>query len=112
MPEQWESISKRKKEEQASRIPKDWLPPRSIAPVSSNVLPIPRLSGLLSERELDITEAYDATYLIKKLAKGQLKSVDVVTAFCKVSNRDPQVLFHTTESNTLSISSEQQSPIN
>lgn len=92
MPDQWQSISKRKKEEQASRIPSGWLPNRSTAPIKKSVLSIPRISVVLNEKELDITEAYDATYLVKKLAKGQLKSVDVVTAFCKVRNLEEYIL--------------------
>jgi hypothetical protein len=84
MPEQWQSISKRKKKQQASRIPKEWLLPANTASNSNNVLDIPRKCGLLSEKELNITEAYDATDLVQKLGRGELKSVDVVTAFCKV----------------------------
>jgi len=44
---------------------------------------VPRTCGILSEKELDITENYDATALVEKMAKGEFKSVEVVTAFCK-----------------------------
>jgi amidase len=87
MPEQWQSISKRKKDEQSSRIPKEWLLRDAFKPTSDviNVLDVPRKCGLLSQKELDITEARDATDLVEKLARGELKSVDVTTAFCKVN---------------------------
>lgn len=48
-----------------------------------NVLDVPRTCGILTEKELDITENYDATDLVALMSAGKLKSVDVVTAFCK-----------------------------
>ena len=48
-----------------------------------SVLDVPRTCGILTEKELDITENYDATALVEKMAKGEFKSVEVVTAFCK-----------------------------
>ncbi|TID18002.1 hypothetical protein E6O75_ATG10647 [Venturia nashicola] len=85
MPEAWQSISKRKKEQQASRIPKEWLlPAESIPPPGTlNVLDIPRTCGILDEQDLNITENYDATALVEELAAGRLKSVNVTRAFCK-----------------------------
>ncbi|KAL2357109.1 acetamidase [Cryomyces antarcticus] len=83
MSESWQSIAARKKEEQTSRIPKEWLLAREPSPNLNNVLSVPRSCRLLSERELAITENYDATALAEEIAKGRLKSVDVVTAFCK-----------------------------
>jgi amidase len=86
MPKQWQSISKRKLEQQAARIPKEWLLPVASNSTTSaaNVLDVPRNCGILANGELEITEARDATTLVEKLAKGELKSVDVVRAFCKV----------------------------
>jgi amidase len=84
MPEQWQSISKRKLEQQASRIPQEWLLSTPSAGEGNNVLHVPRDCGLLSHTDLEITEAKDATALVEKLARGELKSVDVVKAFCKV----------------------------
>lgn len=76
----------RKREQQASRIPKEWLlPAESIPPPGTlNVLDIPRKCGILDEQDLKITENYDATALVEELAAGRLKSVDVTRAFCKV----------------------------
>lgn len=46
-------------------------------------LDIPRRSGILTEKELRITEAYDVRHLLEALASGELTSVDVTVAFCK-----------------------------
>lgn len=82
MPSTWESIAARKKQEQAARIPKDWLLPAHIDVFHNNALEVPASCGLLSEHEIQITN-HDATALVEELAAGRLKSVDVVTAFCK-----------------------------
>jgi amidase len=89
MPEQWQSISRRKLEHQASCIPQEWLLPArftSAAGAVNNVVNVPRECGLLTDVDLEITEARDATALVEKLAKGELKSADVVRAFCKVGS--------------------------
>lgn len=43
---------------------------------------VPRDCGLLSEKELEITER-TAVDLVKRLAKGELTAVEVTAAFCK-----------------------------
>ena len=43
----------------------------------------PRICGLLTEHELDITENYDAVTLLEKIAAKELTSHLVTTAFCK-----------------------------
>lgn len=79
----WQSIARRKKQEQSNLIPKDWtLKTRPVAN-RNDVLAVPRECGLLSDQEIQITENHDATTLVKELAARRLKSVDVVTAFCK-----------------------------
>ena len=85
MPEEavWQSIARRKKEEQASKIPKEWLLRSHPATHQTNVLNVPGECGMLTAREVQITERYDATDLVLNLRSGKLKSVDVVTAFCK-----------------------------
>ncbi|KAJ6134478.1 hypothetical protein N7523_000800 [Penicillium sp. IBT 18751x] len=49
------------------------------------VLDIPRHCGILSEREIRITETYDATALLEKLTSREFTAVEVATAFCKRS---------------------------
>jgi hypothetical protein len=45
---------------------------------------IPRTCGLLSAKELDITENYDIRGLVAEMAEARLKAEDVVRGFCKV----------------------------
>lgn len=88
MPDTWRDIAARKQKQRAERIPKAWLLPTSHSSHSSgassdDVSSVPRKCGLLTTEEIRITETYDATALVAELAAGRLKSVDVVTAFCK-----------------------------
>jgi hypothetical protein len=80
-PETWQSKVAKKQAEVKAAIPAQWLLPPSIRPPS--VLDIPRKCGILSERELIITESYDARQLLHQLAIGRLTSVEVTEAFSK-----------------------------
>jgi hypothetical protein len=44
---------------------------------------VPRESGILSEEEVKITEAYDAVALAEELRTGRLSAVDATRAFSK-----------------------------
>jgi amidase len=79
----WQLIARRKQQEQSDAIPQSWTLKTRPAASRNNVLAIPRECGILSARELELTEKYDATALVQELAAKRLKSVDVVTAFCK-----------------------------
>jgi amidase len=79
----WQSIARRKQQEQTNAIPQSWTLKTRPAAKRNNVLAVPRECGVLSTRDIEITEKYDATALVKELAAKRLKSVDVVTAFCK-----------------------------
>jgi amidase len=79
----WESISARKKQEQQSRIPQAYILPATFKPGRNNVLDAPRKCDLLTAKELNITEAYDATALAAEIATGRLTSLQVTEAFCK-----------------------------
>lgn len=84
----WSELAKSKREAVAAKIPKDWLLPSSLTATfhenaSISVLDVPRTCGILTPKELEITELYDATQLVQLLSSGALRSVDVVTAFCK-----------------------------
>jgi len=86
--EDWKTISQRKRDSNASKIPADWKLSKEILekydPEShQSVLDVPRTCGVLSEKEVEITEKYDGMALLEKLARGELSSVEVVTAFCK-----------------------------
>lgn len=88
----YQTIASRKQAERERRIPEEWrLPADKLAAYTSsptaNVLHVPRESGILSERELDITENHDAVALLEMLRKGPTEggfsSEEVVVAFCK-----------------------------
>jgi len=85
----WESIRARKQAERESRIPSAWRLPSHLIPSdfdqsALNVMDVPRTCGLLSRKELDITEKYDATALAAELRAGRMKCAEVTQAFCKV----------------------------
>jgi amidase len=83
MTTKWQIISRQKKEEQWSRIPVEYQFSSDLKISNKNVLNIPRTCGLMTESELHITEAYDATALADALAKKQFSSEAVTRAFCK-----------------------------
>lgn len=60
------------------RIPHDKLPPDDQLDVTG----FPRQSGLLTDDELEITEAF-ATDIVGAVAAGEWTAVEVTTAFCK-----------------------------
>jgi len=84
MPAKWQLVSWQKKDEQFNRIPAGWRLPRLPSKEVINYIDVPRKCGILSQQELHITEAYDATSLAEAIRKRELKCVDVARAFCKV----------------------------
>lgn len=96
----WQEKARAKQLAAASKIPTDWrLPDSTLSALSadSNVLDIPRTSGLLSPRELAITETEDATTLLEKLAAREYSAVEVTTAFSKRAAIAQQLTFCLTE---------------
>jgi len=88
----YQAIAQRKQATRAQLIPPEWrIPAEKLDTYTSsptaNVLHVPRESGILSERELAVTEDYDAVALLEMLHKGPeqggFTSEEVVTAFCK-----------------------------
>jgi hypothetical protein len=88
--ESWEIIRSRKLSARDALLSSTgWLLPSTsplIKPVSDggpvDVTSVPARCGLLTPREIEITET-DGHVLVGWLTKGEVKSVDVVTAFCK-----------------------------
>lgn len=92
-PKTWQERSAKKREECFNRIPEAWRVPESL--MSSLNLPLEdnqndlirgdvvRRSGILTERELKITEEYTLSTLIAALAEGSLTSLDVTIAYSK-----------------------------
>jgi amidase len=84
----WRLLTQSKRDSLAATIPQAWRLPTSMTSqfhkdAALNVLDVPRKCGILTPQELDITENHDATQLVELMAAGTLKSIDVVTAFCK-----------------------------
>lgn len=78
----FEEVARSKAAERDARIPSEW---RLSTPPSANVLDvtyIPGSCGLLTMKELEITERSPST-LVDELAKGEWSAVEVTTAFCK-----------------------------
>ena len=81
-PKDWRALCAERKQKQIDSIPQDW-----IIQVPSdkhcNVLDIPEKCGLLSARELAITNTTDVDTLLNKLATAVWSSVEVTLAFYK-----------------------------
>jgi len=80
----WESRAQKCRDIRERSIPKQYLLPDSKLPPTSrlNVLSVPQESGLLSPKELQITET-DATGLVEKMAAGEWTAEEVCVAFLK-----------------------------
>ncbi len=79
----WQELVADKKRRQQAAIPPEWilesLPDESVLDVRA----VPEQSGILSERELQITSTTDVDVLLHKLATAEWSSVEVTTAFYK-----------------------------
>ena len=106
-------IARRKRRYRWSQIPSEWrIPPSS--PCYSYVLPaavepsgdinsdsedeaasatlsqgrsvvdVVRKCGMLTKRELELTEGYDCLQMTRSIGRGALSAAEVVKAFCKV----------------------------
>jgi amidase len=92
-PYSWQTKVAEKQQQSQAAIPEAWQLPDSIVnalaypleekPNRLIELDIPRKSGILSEKELDITEQNTVAQLLAKLASGEFTSLEVTTAFCK-----------------------------
>lgn len=91
--ESWVARASEKRAECFEAIPKDWvLTPAIIESLEMPLeehkneimaLDIPCRSGILTERELQITEDYDVSALLQKLATGAFTAAEVTLAFSK-----------------------------
>ncbi|KAL1952505.1 hypothetical protein VTO42DRAFT_5178 [Malbranchea cinnamomea] len=95
----YKAISRRKLAELDSKIPREWrlpahwIPTGMLSPEESvtntsqyesvNVMDIPKLCGLLTTRQLEITEKWDVEGLLAEISSGRLKAKEVCEAFCK-----------------------------
>ncbi|KAF2274216.1 amidase [Westerdykella ornata] len=84
----WLNQASTKRGETLNKIPASWhLPEGSTSHITEDstdsVLYIPAASGILTERELQITERHDATNLVTMMRSRVYTCEEVVTAFCK-----------------------------
>lgn len=91
----WQERVARKQENCFEKIPTEWRIPTNSAFWDNFSLPFAenktdlveeqaiRKSGILTDRELDITENYTVSSLLACLAKGDLTSSEVTLAYCK-----------------------------
>ena len=84
MTSNWEIQAQKGRDILNNSIPKQWLLPADRLPPASqkSVVDFPRQSGLLNERELDITDM-SATALVTEMGNGKLSAEEVVVAFLK-----------------------------
>ncbi|KAL2798616.1 amidase [Aspergillus keveii] len=84
----WKSLLAAKKADQASRIPAEWKLPEEITSLvspesSASAFDLFRKTSILTQLEHEITEKYDATSLLGRIAVGHFTALEVTTAFCK-----------------------------
>ena len=80
----WKEHAKSRKLQQENEIPEGWriqIPPLSIE--NLNVLDVPKNCGLLTPREIVITETDDIELTLRKLGSGEWSSFEVTTAYYK-----------------------------
>ncbi|KAL2799689.1 amidase signature domain-containing protein [Aspergillus keveii] len=95
---EYSATAQRKQTQLWERIPQEWrlspsqIPPGMHSPAESvnnvqydrvNVLGIPRSCGLLSAKELEITESWGVKGLLGQIHSQKLTSEEVIGAFCK-----------------------------
>lgn len=94
------AITQRKQAHLESQIPAEWKLSASQIPSGMlsledsitnakqyqrvNVMDVPRTCGLLTNKELEITENWDIRGLLRVIAEKRYTAEDVVGAFCKV----------------------------
>ncbi|KAL4864260.1 hypothetical protein BDV12DRAFT_205843 [Aspergillus spectabilis] len=86
----WRTLVAQKRQGLDAQIPSEWrLSEEFLAsiPSSGHLIEddVVRRSGILTDRELDITENYPAVELLQKLAQGAISSLEATSAFCKRS---------------------------
>lgn len=82
MAETWQTLSAAKRAANAAKIPQEWrLSPTILSKISPKaefgVLDVPRTSGVLTEKEIQLTEQYDASALLDLMAKGEVRYMKI-----------------------------------
>lgn len=78
----WQDLVADKKQRQTASIPREWViavPPESVLDVRA----VPEECGLLSPKELEITNTVDVELILQNLASAKWSAVEVTLAFYK-----------------------------
>lgn len=98
------AVAAKKQAERLERIPQAWRIDASKYENTHNVLDVPRACGILNEREIRITEEYDAVAIVEAIKAGELSAEEVTVAFCKRASIAQQLVSSRSElSNNRSI---------
>ena len=91
--EDWQAKISRKQQACLDKIPKEWLLPESTTsqlqyPLEKHPnrlieMAIPKHSGIMTEREVSITEGYTVSALLEALAASKVSALEVTVAFSK-----------------------------
>lgn len=87
----WESKIAKKQSAQLDKIPRDWLLPAAVTKTLKqplelhriDVTKIPRSCGIMSQRELSITEDYTVDQLLAAMQASRLTASEVTMAYSK-----------------------------
>lgn len=79
----WRRLCAQKQKSQHDSIPRDWLIAKLPLQDHPNVFDVPAKCGLLTERELMITETTDVGLILRKLRTAKWSSLETTTAFYK-----------------------------
>ncbi|WZH45270.1 amidase signature domain-containing protein [Fusarium acuminatum] len=102
----WKTIAALHREKQVEAVPSEWLLPekqlqglRGVGDAGSRLIENKAVqrSGLLSQKELDITERYTASELLDRLHRQHITSEEVTVAFCKRASLAQQLTSCLTE---------------
>jgi len=78
----WKELVSEKTIRQKAAIPQEWILENIPSEETLNVIDFPEKSGLLSDKEIEITHSEVGT-LLERLANGSWSAVEVTTAFSK-----------------------------
>lgn len=80
---EWKTLSKGKRKAQQDSIPPEWTIPQYAISEHSNVIDVPTNCGLLTSRELAITETTDVGEILEKLRTSEWTALETTRAFYK-----------------------------
>lgn len=78
----WKELISEKKIRQKAAIPQEWILGNTPSEETLNVIDFPERSGLLSKKEIEITNS-EVGRLLELLADGSWSAVEVTIAFSK-----------------------------